>query len=93
MEDTVSKLEKQQRLKQLNTLINSYAKKSNEKQVGRILSVLVENICEKDDNKVVGMSDNFKLVNIKAPKDTIGKIINVKITKAKSWSLDGEIVE
>ena len=26
-------------------------------------------------------------------KETIGKIINVKITDAKSFSLDGEIIE
>ena len=35
----------------------------------------------------------MKLVNVAAPKDTIGQIINVKITDAKSFSLDGEIIE
>ena len=34
-----------------------------------------------------------ELVNVAAPKDTIGQIINVKITDAKSFSLDGEIIE
>ena len=32
----------------------------------------------------------MKLVNVVASKETIGKIINVKITEAKSFSLDGE---
>ena len=40
----------------------------------------------------MGYTENMKLVNIKAPKDTIGKIIDVKIIDAKSFSLDGEIV-
>jgi tRNA-2-methylthio-N6-dimethylallyladenosine synthase len=35
----------------------------------------------------------MKLVNVKCPKSCIGKIINVKITDAKTWSLDGEIDE
>ena len=34
----------------------------------------------------------MKLVNVSAPKDTIGKIIKVKITEAKSFSLDGEMI-
>ena len=35
----------------------------------------------------------MKLVNIDASKDTIGKIINVKIEEAKSFSLDGIMVK
>ena len=31
----------------------------------------------------------MKLVNVDAPKEDIGKIISVKITEAKSFSLDG----
>ena len=33
----------------------------------------------------------MKLVNVEAPKETIGKIIDVEITAAKSFSLDGKI--
>jgi len=32
----------------------------------------------------------MKLVNIKGDKSLIGKIVNVKITDTKSFSLDGE---
>lgn len=92
IEDNVSKDEKNERLYKLNKIINNYAKKSNENQVGKVLSVLVEGISQKDNTKVVGYSDNFKLVNIDAPIETIGTIIDVKITSAKSWSLNGEIM-
>ena len=35
----------------------------------------------------------MKLVNVVGPKDLIGKIVKVKITDAKSFSLDGEYFE
>ena len=35
----------------------------------------------------------MKLVNVEAPKRVINKIINVKITEAKSFSLDGVMTE
>ena len=34
----------------------------------------------------------MKLVNVKCDESDLGKIINVKITDAKSWSLNGEKV-
>ena len=33
----------------------------------------------------------MKLVNVTGPKSLIGKIVNVRITDAKSFSLDGEL--
>ena len=41
---------------------------------------------------LAGYTRRSKLVNFKAPKTAIGKIVKVKITDAKSWSLDGEMV-
>ena len=35
----------------------------------------------------------MKLVNVKADESYLGKIVNVKITDVKTWSMDGEIVE
>ena len=40
---------------------------------------------------LAGYTDTMKLVNVKADKKYLGKIVNVKITEAKTWSLDGEI--
>ena len=35
----------------------------------------------------------MKLVNVKAGKNLIGKIVNVKITDVKTWSMDGKVVD
>ena len=58
-----------------------------------IQKVLVTDVSEKDSKKVCGYIENMKLVNVLTPIETIGKIKNVKITDAKSFSLDGEIIE
>ena len=59
--------------------------------VGQVVPVLIEGESQKDNSMVAGYTDTMKLVNVKADKSSIGKIINVKITDAKTWSLDGEI--
>ena len=91
MKDDVSLEEKEQRLHELNDVINKYALEANEKLVGKVVPVLIEGESQKDNSLVAGYTDTMKLVNVKADKSSIGKIINVKITDAKTWSLDGEI--
>lgn len=88
-EDNVSLKKKEDRLHELNELINKYSKESNLKMLNKSVKVLITGVSEKDDTKVCGYTDNMKLVNVDAPKEDIGKIINVKITEAKSFSLDG----
>lgn len=91
MKDDVSLEEKEQRLHELNEVINKYALEANEKLVGQVVPVLIEGESQKDNSMVAGYTDTMKLVNVKADKSSIGKIIDVKITDAKTWSLDGEI--
>ena len=93
MKNDLTEEEKEDRLHRLNELVNKYSKESNERMLNTIQKVLVTGISEKDSNKVCGYTENMKLVNVAAPMDTIGQIINVKITDAKSFSLDGEIIE
>ena len=91
MEDKISMEVKEKRLQELNNLVNKYSLESNQKLVGKIVDVLVNGISEKDDSKVYGYTETMKLVNIVGGNDLIGKIVPVKITDAKSFSLDGEI--
>ena len=93
MKDDITLEEKEKRLQELNTLINKYSKESNEKLLNKTVRVLVTGVSEKDDSKVCGYTENMKLVNVEAPKSVINKIINVKITEAKSFSLDGVLTE
>ena len=41
---------------------------------------------------LMGYTDTMKLVNVKGAENNIGKIVDVKITDVKTFSMDGEIV-
>lgn len=92
MLDETPKEEKEQRLYQLNELVNKYALENNKKLEGKIVKVLVEGKSDKE-GFLMGYTETNKLVNLKANEMLIGKIINVKILEAKTWSLNGEYVK
>lgn len=91
MEDDTPLGVKEERLHRLNELVNKYALEANQKYLGKVVPVLLENVSEKDDSMLAGYTDTMKLVNVKASKDMLGKIVLVKITDVKTWSMDGEI--
>lgn len=91
MPDDTPLKEKEDRLHRLNELVNSYSLENNQKLLNKTVPVLIQGISEKGSNKVYGYTDTMKLVNVIGSKDLIGKIVNVTITDAKSFSLDGII--
>ncbi len=90
MKDDISKEVKEERLQRLNKVVNEYSNMNNQKYVDQVVDVLVTGKSEKDENKVCGYTDTMKLVNVEAGERTIGEIIKVRITDAKSFSLDGK---
>ena len=91
MEDATPIEVKEKRLQTLNQLVNKYANEANQKYLNKIVPVLIESVSEKNQEMMMGYTDTMKLVNVKADKNNIGKILNVKITDVKTWSMDGEI--
>ncbi|RLL45388.1 tRNA (N6-isopentenyl adenosine(37)-C2)-methylthiotransferase MiaB [Oceanobacillus piezotolerans] len=91
--DDVPEEVKKQRLYRLNELVNKQAAESMKTYEDKVVKVLVEGESKKDPNVLAGYTEKNKLVNFKAPKSAIGKIVNVRITKAKTWSLDGVLAE
>ena len=90
--DPTPESEKEERLQRLNEIVNHYFLENNKKLVGSSLEVLVEGISEKK-NMYYGYSDTNKLINFSSDKDIkAGDLVKVKITSAKTWSLDGEVV-
>ena len=84
--------EKEERLYKLNDLVNTYSLKSNSRLLNTIQKVLVDGLSSKE-GELVGYTETNKLVNFKGDTSLIGKIVKVKITDAKSFSIDGELVD
>ena len=82
--------------KNFNTLLevqNEISKRKNDAYVGRICSVLVEGVSKTNQETLTGRTDSSKIVNFKGDPSLKGTYVNVKITEAHTWSLNGEIVE
>lgn len=85
---------KDERFQRLNKKIQENCLKSNKKYVGCEMEVLVENFYEHKGKLInTGKTRNFKTVHIPSDKDLTGQFVNVKITGAKTWYLQGEIAD
>ncbi len=91
--DNTSIAVKEERLSRLNEKVNKYFLENNNKVVGSTLKVLIEGKALKGNN-YYGYSDTNKLVNVKSDDDIqTGDIVEVEITTAKTWSLDGKRIK
>ena len=93
MEDNTPLKVKEERLAKLNELVNKYSLEHNKELLNKEVLVLIEGISAKDSTKLYGYTDTMKLVNVEGSKDLIGKIVKVLITDAKSFSLDGKVIQ
>ncbi|MGM9986478.1 MAG: tRNA (N6-isopentenyl adenosine(37)-C2)-methylthiotransferase MiaB [Bacillaceae bacterium] len=93
MVDNVPMEVKKERLQRLNAVVNEIANKKNKAYEGQVVEVLVEGVSKKNADVLSGYTRTNKLVNFKGPKEVIGDIVYVKITDAKTWTLNGEMVE
>ncbi len=84
---------KSKRLELLNEKNKEACLKSNKKFVGKTLKVLVESKTEKNGKTILNSrADNNKIVHFESDKNYIGDFCNVKITKAQTWCLYGQII-
>jgi len=90
MFDQIDEKTKKDRFDRLLKAVNEICAKKNKLYDGRIVEVLVEGQSKNDNSKLTGRTRTSKLVNFTGNKDSIGKLVNVKITKANSFSLIGE---
>lgn len=90
IKDSIPLEVKENRLHQLNEIINSDSLMHNKEYIGKTEEILVLGPSEKGQDKVYGYTKTMKLVNVDGAKNDIGKLIPVLITDAKSFSLDGK---
>ncbi len=93
MENQIPDDVKHERFNRLVAAVNEGIIAGNKAMEGKVVEVLVEGHSKNDESKLTGRTRNAKLVNFPGCKELIGKLVNVKIVKANSFSLVGEIVE
>lgn len=71
---------------------NEISRRKNEAYVGRICTVLVDGISKNNEKTLSGRTDTGKIVNFEGDKALSGKYVDVKITTAHTWSLNGELI-
>ncbi len=93
MENVSTEEEIEKRFQKMLALQNDISLKRNKRHEGRVEKVLVEGESKADSGMLTGRTEANKIVNFKGDKSLIGNIIDVKITKAQTWVLVGEIQE
>ncbi len=91
LKDEISQSEKENRLQRLNNIVNKYFLEKNKKLVGCTVEVLTEGKSPKKENLYYGYTKTNKLVNFDGQNIKEGELVSVKITDAKTWSLDGKV--
>ena len=92
MEDVLTDEEKKLNFNRMLEVQDKISIEKNKALENRIMKVLIEGKSKHDPNVLSGKTEGGKTVNIKAPKELIGKIADVRITEAKTWSLYGELI-
>lgn len=91
MEDPVSLEEKKKWFSELLQVQNQISCEENEKFSGRKVEVLVEGKSHKDDKMLQGRMGNNIVINFEGKNDLIGKIVPVKIVRARTFHMMGEL--
>lgn len=92
MENTIPQEEKERRLKELNEKVSYYANLNNKKFQDSTVEVLVDGLSKTNKDVYSGYTKEGKLVNF-IGNCKAGDIVKVKITKALSFSLNGEQID
>jgi len=87
---------KLKRLQSLQAVINGNIKTISESRVGTTQRVLVEGTSKRDANEWMGRTECNRVVNFTGPDTRTGRLngrlIDVKITEAMTYTLRGEVV-
>jgi len=91
--DKTPREEKLERLRRLQSQLDSQAHAISAAMVGSTQRVLVEGVSRKNDAELAGRTANNRVVNFPGAAQLIHTFVDLRITAALSHSLRGEVVE
>jgi tRNA-2-methylthio-N6-dimethylallyladenosine synthase len=90
-EEQVAEATKKKRFDALLDLQNRIGRELNAPLAGKSVEVLVEGTSKNSLSTMTGRTRTNKIVNFKGEKELTGRLIDVKIKNAGTWSLDGSL--
>ena len=90
--DNISEEEKVRRLNEIIALQNTLSLESNQREVGKVVEVLVEGYSKRSHDDMYGRTSQYKTVVFPREGRHIGEFVNVKILSATAATLKGELV-
>jgi tRNA-2-methylthio-N6-dimethylallyladenosine synthase len=92
-DDQIPEEVKHERFNRMREVLDAGMADNNAVYEGRIEKVLVEGPSRKNKKTLTGRTESMKIVNFVGTPEMVGRIVKVKITEAKTYSLEGEVTE
>ena len=93
LEGKVEECEKLRRLEQLQMLQDQHTLEKNTDMESSKQELLVEGKSKNSENDLMGRTSSWRIVNFKGELEFIGKLVDVKISKAYLHSLRGKLIK
>ena len=93
LEGKVEECEKLRRLEQLQMLQDQHTLEKNTAMESSKQELLVEGKSKNSENDLMGRTSSWRIVNFKGELELIGKLVDVKISKAYLHSLRGKLIK
>ncbi|MBK6296275.1 MAG: tRNA (N6-isopentenyl adenosine(37)-C2)-methylthiotransferase MiaB [Rhodoferax sp.] len=83
---------KLKRLQHLQGVVDANMRRISESRLATVQRILVEGPSTRDASELVGRTECNRAVNFQGSANVIGRMIDVRITETRSYSLRGELV-
>jgi tRNA-2-methylthio-N6-dimethylallyladenosine synthase len=90
--DNIPEEEKVRRLNEIIALQQELSLASNQREIGRVVEVLVEGFSKRSKDDMFGRTSQYKTVVFPRAGRHIGELVQVRITSASAATLLGEVV-
>lgn len=91
--DNISEEEKVRRLNEIIALQTQLSLESNQREVGKVVEVLVEGFSKRSKDDMYGRTSQYKTVVFPREGRHVGELVKVEITEASAATLKGKIAK
>ena len=91
--DNISEEEKVRRLNEIIALQTQLSQESNQREVGKVVEVLVEGFSKRSKDDMYGRTSQYKTVVFPREGRHVGELVKVEITEASAATLKGKMAK